>query len=284
MTIAAGRSARVNGDPEERRARLGRALRRLPRFYAYDRTPLKRASRRSTTARPTGARRRSASMPHTAASAFPRISSCRRTRRRHTRRSCSSRARTPGQRRSSQQARPRAFDFIVRSGRALFYPVYQGTFERRRTTPLPARAPCATRRYSGRRILPRRRLPRDAHRYRHQPARLLQPEHGRVLRSDPGRARPRIKVAVFAAGGLGSTRPRDPAGQLRPARQGAGAAHQRPGGLLQPARGAAAVLELLGTPAEHKRHAVLEGGHAPADIRGLIRESDSIGWTSTGSR
>jgi hypothetical protein len=28
----------------------------------------------------------------------------------------------------------------------------------------------------------------------------------------------------------------------------------------------------MGTPPEQKRHAVLEGGHAPADIRGLIRE------------
>jgi dipeptidyl aminopeptidase/acylaminoacyl peptidase len=32
------------------------------------------------------------------------------------------------------------------------------------------------------------------------------------------------------------------------------------------------MFELLGTPPEHKRHVALEGGHAPADLRGMIRE------------
>jgi eukaryotic-like serine/threonine-protein kinase len=32
------------------------------------------------------------------------------------------------------------------------------------------------------------------------------------------------------------------------------------------------LLDLLGTPADHKRHVALEGGHAPNDWRSLIRE------------
>ena len=32
-------------------------------------------------------------------------------------------------------------------------------------------------------------------------------------------------------------------------------------------------MELLGTPAEHKRLEILEGGHYPHDRRGLVRYS-----------
>jgi dipeptidyl aminopeptidase/acylaminoacyl peptidase len=32
------------------------------------------------------------------------------------------------------------------------------------------------------------------------------------------------------------------------------------------------MLQLLGTPAEHKRHVALEGGHVPTDLRSTIRE------------
>ncbi len=31
------------------------------------------------------------------------------------------------------------------------------------------------------------------------------------------------------------------------------------------------MLELLGTPPEHKLHIALEGGHVPTDARGMIR-------------
>jgi dipeptidyl aminopeptidase/acylaminoacyl peptidase len=31
-------------------------------------------------------------------------------------------------------------------------------------------------------------------------------------------------------------------------------------------------VEILGTPAEHKKHVILPGGHVPQDIRGLFRE------------
>ena len=155
---------RVNRDPKSVVPVSDELFDVYRRFYAYDRTPLECARRvRSTTARRTGARRRSASPRHTARARFPRTCSCRRTRSRHTRRSCS----FPSAYARDVAVEPTTstcatFDFIVRSGRALMYPVYQGTFERRRTRcrsgPSAARdMRCAV----GEGFLPRGRLPRD---------------------------------------------------------------------------------------------------------------------------
>ena len=33
-----------------------------------------------------------------------------------------------------------------------------------------------------------------------------------------------------------------------------------------------ASIEIIGTPAAHKKHVVLEGGHVAQDIRGMFRE------------
>ena len=41
----------------------------------------------------------------------------------------------------------------------------------------------------------------------------------------------------------------------------------------------ARVLELLGTPPEHKRSVSLEGGHVPSDMRGFYREV--LNWYDT---
>ena len=84
---------------------------------------------------------------------------------------------------------------------------------------------------------------------------------------------PRIKVAVFAAGGLAFEHPPE----IQPANF---APRVKVPVLLVNGRedfstsleAQSRFLELMGTPPEQKRHAVLEGGHAPADIRGLIRE------------
>ena len=38
-------------------------------------------------------------------------------------------------------------------------------------------------------------------------------------------------------------------------------------------------LELLGTPAPHKKLATLEGGHVPSDMRGFYRET--LTWFDT---
>ena len=33
------------------------------------------------------------------------------------------------------------------------------------------------------------------------------------------------------------------------------------------------MMELLGTPKEHKKRVLLDGGHVPNDFRGLVRET-----------
>ena len=84
---------------------------------------------------------------------------------------------------------------------------------------------------------------------------------------------PRIKVAVVRRRRPAFQLPsRNPAGELRAAREGAGPLDQRPRRLPGAARSQLRLFELLGTPAEHKRHVALEGGHVPNDWRGLIRE------------
>ncbi len=121
------------------------------------------------------------------------------------------------------------FDFIIRSGRALLYPVYQGTFERRLPIDRPAERAARHAGAVGEGLLSRGRLSRDAAGHRHDAARLLQPEHGRLLRADPGLARAADQGRRVRVGGHAlQLSAGDPARQLRAAGQGPGAAHQRP--------------------------------------------------------
>jgi eukaryotic-like serine/threonine-protein kinase len=167
----------------------------------------------------------------------------------------------------------RAFDFVVRSGRALLYPVYKGTFERR----------------SGRRPGPNtirdgqiqwakdffRAVDYLATRKDMNVDRLAyySLSMGAYFGPIPVALEPRVKVAVFAAGGLTFDAPPE----VHPANF---APHVKVPVLLVNGRedfsnsreAQRRYLDLMGTPPEQKRHAVLEGGHAPADIRGLIRE------------
>ena len=84
---------------------------------------------------------------------------------------------------------------------------------------------------------------------------------------------PRIKVAVFASGGLRFNFPPE----IQPANF---APHVKVPVLLvngrddfqAPLPAQRRLLELLGTPPEHKRHVALDGGHVPTDMRGMIRE------------
>ena len=84
---------------------------------------------------------------------------------------------------------------------------------------------------------------------------------------------PRIKVAVFAAGGLRYGVPPE----VQPANF---APHVKVPTLLVngkddfgvPLDAQRRFIEIIGTPAAHKRHVVLEGGHVAQDIRGMFRE------------
>jgi eukaryotic-like serine/threonine-protein kinase len=174
---------------------------------------------------------------------------------------------------SSRYLDLRAFDFIVRSGRALLYPVYQGTFERRRDRPA---GPSAAR---DRAVQQTKDLFRAVDYLETRPeldnSRLAyySLSMGAYFGPIPVSLEPRIKVAVFAAGGLRFNAPPE----IQPANF---APHVNVPVLLVNGRedfsnsleAQRRFLDLMGTPVAHKRHAVLEGGHAPADIRGLIRE------------
>jgi pimeloyl-ACP methyl ester carboxylesterase len=174
---------------------------------------------------------------------------------------------------SSQNLDFRTFDFIIRSGRALLYPIYQGTFERRRPT---AAGP------SGRRDLQvqwakdffravdylETRQDIDMQRLGYYSLSM-----GAYFGPIPVSLEPRIKIAVFSSGGLRFNYPPE----IQPANF---APRVKVPVLLvngrddfqAPIESQLRLLELLGTPSEHKRHVALEGGHVPNDMRGVIRE------------
>jgi dipeptidyl aminopeptidase/acylaminoacyl peptidase len=85
---------------------------------------------------------------------------------------------------------------------------------------------------------------------------------------------PRIKAAVIASGGLRFNYPPE----IQPANFAPRVTV--PVILINgkndfgaPLESQRRLMELLGTPAEHKKHVVLEGGHVPNDFRGLVREA-----------
>ena len=75
---------------------------------------------------------------------------------------------------SSQNLDYSRFDFIIRSGRALLYPVYQGTYERRQSAVIGDSGRRDLSGSVGKRLLPGSGLSRDAQRHRHGQTRLLQ--------------------------------------------------------------------------------------------------------------
>jgi eukaryotic-like serine/threonine-protein kinase len=165
------------------------------------------------------------------------------------------------------------FDFIVKSGRALLYPVYQGTFERRRgessglSELRDMQVQWAKDFFRAVDYLETRKdvdLTRLGY-YSLSMGAYFAP----VLLSQE----PRIRTAVLVAGGLRYHLPPEihPANFLprttiplllvngRDDFGASVAAQER-------------FMELLGTPSEHKRHVVVDGGHVPNDMRALIRE------------
>ena len=164
------------------------------------------------------------------------------------------------------------FQFIMRSGRALLYPVYQGTFERRANT----RGAAAVRDMEVQRAKDffravdylETRSDIDLQRLAYYSLSM-----GAFFGPIPVALEPRIKVAVFASGGLRydwppETQPMNFAPRVKvPVLLVNGKSD-----FAVPLEAQRRFFELLGTPAGHKRHVALEGGHVPQDIRGLFRE------------
>ena len=168
----------------------------------------------------------------------------------------------------------RTFEFIVRSGRALLYPVYQGTFERRGT---PGRGPAERRDLQVQwakdffravdYLWTRPDIDKDRLAY-------YSLSMGASFGPIPVSLEPRIKAAIFVAGGLWFNQPPEvQAANFAPrVRVPVLVVHGRDD-FTNPVEVQRRFVELLGTPAEHKRHAVLDGGHVPMDMRGLFRET-----------
>jgi formylglycine-generating enzyme required for sulfatase activity/dienelactone hydrolase len=174
---------------------------------------------------------------------------------------------------SSQNLDLGTFDFLVRSGRAVLYPVYQGTFERRRAA---IAGPSAMRDLLVQwakdffRAVDYLETRQDIDMQRLGYYSLSM---GAYYGSVPVALEPRIKAAVFAAGGLRFNYPQE----IQPANF---APRVKVPVLLvngrddfqAPPEAQRRILELLGTPTEHKRAVLLDGGHVPSDMRSLFRE------------
>jgi dienelactone hydrolase len=165
------------------------------------------------------------------------------------------------------------FEFLMRSGRAVLYPIYQGTFERRPN------------------VGPGRNGIRDMHvqwaldffravdyletrrEVNMQQLGYYSLSMGAFFGPIPVALEPRIKAAVFASGGLRYTSPPEtqPANFMPLVKIPVLLVNGKDD-FAVPVAAQQRFLELLGTPAEHKDLKSLDGGHVPQDLRGLIKE------------
>jgi eukaryotic-like serine/threonine-protein kinase len=176
-------------------------------------------------------------------------------------------------RQSSRDLDLRAFDFIVRSGRALLYPVYQGTFDRRsdRSEASAFRDVTVQQMKDFFRAVDYLATRREVDM---QSLGYYSVSMGAYLAPIPLALEPRIKAAVVASSGLRWNWP--------PEIQPMNFAPRVTIPFLvingrddfnAPAAARERFIELLGTPAAHKQLVVLEGGHFPHDIHGLVRHT-----------
>ena len=174
---------------------------------------------------------------------------------------------------SSTQLDLLLFDFIMRSGRAAIYPVYQGTFERR----IAARGPAERRDLTVQQIKDLFRsvdylMTRDdvdAERLGYFSVSM-----GAFLAPVPLALEPRIKAAVLVSGGLSSrATPETSPTNFAPAVKIPVLLVNGRQDFRAPAAARERFIALLGTPAAHKKELALEGGHFPQDIRGIVRHT-----------
>src|SRR3954463_8692152 len=165
------------------------------------------------------------------------------------------------------------FEFIVKSGRALLYPIYQGTFERH------GGAGTGTSGIRDMQVQWAKDLFRAVDYLNsrddidHQRIGYYSISMGAYFAPIPLALEPRLKTAVIISGRLRYDYPPE----IQPANF---MPHLKVPVLMinglndfSASQGAQErYLALLGTPAEHKRRVPLEGGHVPNDKRGLIRE------------
>ncbi len=178
------------------------------------------------------------------------------------------------QAKSSTQLDHLAFDFVVRSGRALLYPIYRGTFERGGGTTLPGPSAVRDMQVTWTKDVFRAidyletRRDLDLDRLAFYGMSL-----GGFYGPIPVALEPRIKSAIFALAGLRFNYPQEiQSANFMPRVRVPVLLVNGRDDFSAPVAAQRRFIELLGTPPEHKRHAILDGGHAPNDIRGMIRE------------
>jgi formylglycine-generating enzyme required for sulfatase activity/dienelactone hydrolase len=182
---------------------------------------------------------------------------------------------------SSRNLWLRLLDFHVKSGRALIYPVYKGTYER--GVPYPT-GPNAKRELHIERVKDVRRVvDYIASRPDLDSSRLMYYGLSMGLSAAPCvlAVEPRFKAATLLAGGLSSVSTPETAPQnylprvkvpvlLITGRYDFGSPYetsQKP------------FFELLGTPAKDKRHVVLDGGHLPPQYNEIVKEM--LAWADS---
>ncbi|MBA2301126.1 MAG: protein kinase [Acidobacteria bacterium] len=173
---------------------------------------------------------------------------------------------------SSQNLDYLRFSFIVRSGRAVLYPVYQGTYERRKpesdgpTQLRELQVQWAKDFFRGVDYLETRKEI-DSDRLAYYSLSM-----GAYFGPIPVALEPRIKTAVFASGGMRFNYPPEiQTANFMPRVKVPVLLINGRDDFQSPLEAQQRVLELLGTPPEHKLHIALEGGHVPTDARGMIR-------------
>ena len=167
------------------------------------------------------------------------------------------------------------FEYIIRSGRALLYPVYQGTFERRVNLP-PGRQSAAWRDMHVQwakdffRAVDYLETRKDIDMSKLGYYSLSM---GAYFGPIPVSLDPRIKVAVFASGGLRYNYPPEtqPANFMPRVKVPVLLVNGKDD-FSVPLAAQLRFHELLGTPPEHKKHIALEGGHVAQDMRGMFKE------------
>ena len=167
------------------------------------------------------------------------------------------------------------FEYIIRSGRALIYPVYQGTFERRVNQPTATR----TAAYSAMQVQWAKDFFRAVDYLATRPDIDMSKlgyyslSMGAYFGPIPVALEPRIKVAVFASGGLRYDYPPEtqPANFMPRVKVPVLLVNGKDD-FSVPLAAQRRYYDLLGTPPEHKRHAPLEGGHVAQDLRGMFKE------------
>jgi len=165
------------------------------------------------------------------------------------------------------------FDYLVKSGRAVLYPVYQGTFERKggvTAGPNGRRDMYVQMAKDFFRAVDYLETRQDVDRNK---LAYFSVSFGAYFGPIPVSLDPRMKVAVFALGGLRYTYPAEiqPANFMPRVKVPTLLVNGRDDFSATP-EAQERFLALLGTPADRKKHIVMDGGHVPNDRRRMIAE------------